>query len=125
MSVDIVLFSAAITVVFVRGSIFNALRTRGPDLWKEFATCALCVGVWVGAGVAALAHWRAGFQPGFPLLFTCLALGATTGAAALLYVRVVDWLESATVERETAEAVNKLRAKVLLAELEKPGDPGA
>ncbi len=120
----IVLFSAAITVVFVRGSIFHLIRTHGPELWKEFATCALCVGVWVGAGVAWLVERRGGLSTGFPVLFTALALGSLTGVLALLYVRVVDWLESSAVEKDTAEAVNVLRAKILLADL-KDKDPNA
>jgi hypothetical protein len=114
----IVLFSAAITVVFVKGSIFNALRIHGPDLWSEFARCPLCVGVWVGGGVTWLASSRGLFSASFPLLFTVLALGALTGCAALLFVRVLDWFEAATVAHETAEAVNALRAKGLKAELD-------
>lgn len=96
----IVLFSAAITVVFVRGEIFHALRTHGPELWKQLATCALCSGVWVGAGVTWLAARYLGLRTDFPLLFTALALGSSTGCAALLYVRVIDRLEAAAVKDE-------------------------
>lgn len=102
----VALFSAAITVVFVRGSIFSPLRSHGPDLWKEFASCALCVGVWVGAGATALStsyspDLLAVFRAlGLPLLFAALGMGSMTGCAALLYVRAIDWLEAATVRHE-------------------------
>ncbi len=97
----IVLFSAAITVVFVRGSIFDPLRKRGPELWRDLVKCPLCSGVWVG-GLAYLGDGGfyipyAGVWPWFSLLFTTLGLGALTGCAALLFVRVWDALESFAV----------------------------
>jgi hypothetical protein len=96
----IVLFSAAITVVFTRGTIFNALRTHGPDLWRELVTCSLCSGVWVGAGVTWLAARYLGFRTDFPLLFTMLGLGSLVGCVAMLFVRVVDWLEARAYHEE-------------------------
>lgn len=96
----IVLFSAAITLVFTLGSVFEGVRSRGPDLWKEFAHCPLCVGVWVGSGVSGLAHRWSGLEPSFPMVFTCLALGALTGCAALLFSRVVVWLDLAAFAEE-------------------------
>jgi hypothetical protein len=112
-----VLFSAAITVVFVRGSIFSPLRSHGPDIWKEFAACALCVGVWVGAGATALSTL---YSPGtlvlfrelgLPLLFAALGVGSLTGATALLYVRAIDWLEVSALEKEASTALQESALK--------------
>lgn len=33
-----------VTIIFVRGSIFERVRKR----WPSFLSCALCVGFWVG-----------------------------------------------------------------------------
>lgn len=96
--------SAAISLVFVRGSIFSRIRTAGPDLWKEFATCPLCVGVWVGAGATVLARFRGILLLDIPLIFLSLGVGCTAGALALLYVRLIDALESAAIACDATAA---------------------
>lgn len=78
-----VLEAAAITLVFTRGTIFKRLRESGPDLWRAFAGCPLCVGVWVGAGWFA---FRAGAEladtPVAIAAADILASGAMTGVVA-------------------------------------------
>lgn len=86
----LVLQAAALTVVFVRGSIFASLRSHGPAIWREFAACPLCVGVWVGAG------WRLLHGAGTVSAedgVEALACGALTGVLALivsLFIAVLD-----------------------------------
>ena len=81
MSFLIALEAAAITIVFVRGTIFKRVRESGPALWRELASCPLCAGVWIGAGWYALR----GAVPGpFESALTALATGAATGVLALL-----------------------------------------
>jgi hypothetical protein len=92
---SIILFSAAITVVFTQGTLFKPLRDHGPKLWRDLASCALCTGVWVGA-----ATWL--LFSGFPhaggkleiarAVAVELGVGSVTGCVALLYVSVWDWL---------------------------------
>lgn len=94
LGVVIVLFSAAITVVFTRGSIFAPVRERGPKLWRELSSCALCSGVWVGGGIAAASVRSAGIVSVFHVLFLAVALGSLAGCLSLLFVRVLDALES-------------------------------
>jgi hypothetical protein len=101
---ETLLFSAAITVVFVKGSLFDGLRKRGPRLWRVFSTCALCVGVWVGAGGDAAARWLPAV---FITVFHVIGVGALTGVAALLFVRVSDWLESSAVALDTSSELLK------------------
>lgn len=98
--VTIVLFSAAITTVFVRGSVFAPLRKRGLckklgwffsgvwELWCDLAECPLCSGVWIGGGVAVS-------QLGSLLPLHVLGLGSLTGCLALLSSLVLDWLDTA------------------------------
>lgn len=100
--VTVVLFSSAITVVFTRGTVFASVRERGPKLWRELASCPLCVGVWVGGLVALLFAPRFVMQrvPTFEadgwflVLFLAVALGSLTGCLSLLFVRVSDTLGS-------------------------------
>lgn len=82
--------AAAITLIFVRGSIFERVRTRGPALWRELASCALCSGFWIGLAWFALASWP---PRGFAALLWCFGGAALSAAAALLLVRVLDALE--------------------------------
>lgn len=113
-----VLESAAITVVFTTGSIFDAFRERGPKLWRELARCPLCAGVWIGAvdylvrALNALA-WRLPEPRSelFTLCLTALGAGALAGCAALAFRRVADWLESSAVELDES-------AKLVKAELD-------
>jgi hypothetical protein len=93
---QVILFSAAISVVFTQGEIFKFLR-RGPWLWRELAKCALCTGVWVGMGMSTLFY-------GFPhvggdlwttarAVATLLGTGAVSGCAALIFVAVWEKLD--------------------------------
>lgn len=109
----VVLVSAAITVVFTRGSIFDPLRARGPELWRDLAKCPLCVGVWVGGGAAAAGSRLAGVESAFLLLFLAVALGSLTGCLALLFVRVSDWLESSAVAADAAAEKIKSDEKLI------------
>lgn len=106
----IVLFSAAIAVVFTQGEIFKFLR-RGPWIWREFAKCALCSGVWIGAAMWCLFY-------GFPhaggnlviarSVAVMLGVGALSGCAAMLFVAVWDKLDEKTpapVRIDTAHLV--------------------
>jgi hypothetical protein len=88
---ELVLAAAAITLVFVRGSIFAPLRSIGPHLWQELASCALCAGFWIGAILYFLHGEPAYFA--FSSWLNVLGFGALTAAAALLLVRVLDALE--------------------------------
>lgn len=100
--IELVFTAAAITLVFVRGSIFAPLRSRGPGIWRELASCALCAGFWVGAGVYTLdtAYFWSWHSWHSWLWFEALKHGALAAAAALFMVRalevleaLVDWLE--------------------------------
>lgn len=89
-----VLFSAAITAVFVKGSLFSGLRARGPALWREWASCALCVGVWVGTAAAVMSCYYSRVSVDLLSVFAALGQGCVAGAAALLFERVVGLLEA-------------------------------
>jgi hypothetical protein len=82
--------AAAITLIFVRGSIFAGVRERGSKLWRELASCALCSGFWIGLAWFALASWP---PRGFAALLWCFGGAAVSAAASLLLVRVLDALE--------------------------------
>ncbi len=84
----LVLQAAAITLIFVRGSIFQRLRASGPALWRELASCGLCAGFWVGAMWYAL-----NTALSLDNAMQSLGAGALTSAAAILLVRVLDALE--------------------------------
>lgn len=81
--------SAAITVVFAKGSIFKWLRSSGPEFWQELAGCPLCAGVWIGAG------WRLLHAPVVDsrVAWDALASGAETGVLALLLVLLLALLD--------------------------------
>lgn len=87
--------SAAITLIFVRGSIFARLRSAGPGWWRELSSCAMCSGFWIGAGVYSLNisymldPWEAWFW------LAALKNGALAAMVAFLLVRVLDALEKA------------------------------
>lgn len=83
--------AAAITLIFVRGSIFERVRSRGPALWRELASCALCAGFWVGLGWFALASWP---LQGRAAYLWCFGGAALSAAAALLLVRAIEALEA-------------------------------
>lgn len=100
MSYSIVLVSAALTVVFVRGTLFDAFRRRGPDVWRELCSCALCMGVWVGGGVGALELWHAKAPVDLWFAFAVLTTGATTGVVAWLVVSAENYLDSTAAQRD-------------------------
>ena len=83
-----VIESAAITIVFVKGSIFQPLRESGPKLWQTLAGCPLCAGVWIGAGWLLLRRLLASQTFGLATAADALAAGAVTGVLALLLALV-------------------------------------
>lgn len=103
MTLD-VLTAAALALVFVRGSIFDIFRRRGPAWWRELAGCALCAGFWAGAGwhlfeVWQLHGWNFHVQTVAASSFAC---GVLSAVLALSVVRVWDWLEAAAEAHEAA-----------------------
>lgn len=90
-----VFLAAAMAFVFTQGTLFKTVRDHGPKIWREFSTCALCVGVWVGGGLHAL---FASFPQGADKLGIAryaaelLGIGSLTGVLALLAVSIWDWL---------------------------------
>jgi hypothetical protein len=98
-----VLFSAAIAVVFTRGTLFQGLRERGPQLWRELAACPLCSGTWVGM-LSAAAVLGVG---DFPSAFRALGAGAAAGCTALAFDLAWDALES--VMQLCDEVVRQIR----------------
>lgn len=88
-----VVLAASIALVFVRGSLFKRVRELGtePNLWREFAGCALCVGQWMGMACAA---W---FGARDPVLI--LGTGSVAGVLAFGIHQVFDTL-AAVEERQ-------------------------
>jgi hypothetical protein len=93
---------AAVTFIISRAGIFRWLREIGPKSWRDFITCPLCTGFWVGAGLAVFRQlepylWKLQGFSGFGsrsagLALDVVATGALTGAVALLYTSVIDAL---------------------------------
>lgn len=86
--------AAAITVVFVRGSIFDRVRESGPELWQRFARCPLCTGFWIGLSwrlfdAWQLHGWAFHVQTVAVSSFAC---GAVTAVLAYLLVAATDWM---------------------------------
>lgn len=93
--------AVALTLLFVMGSIFKPLRSRGPRLWQELAGCPLCLGWWIGAVGAILGH------PGV-VWWLVPAWGALVGVAALGAHRVLELLDAARHELDLlAKALEK------------------
>lgn len=91
-----VLEAVAITIVFVRGSIFKSFRESGPALWRELASCPLCAGVWIGAGWMMAREAVAGRIRSYPpvdFMMTALGTGAVVGSLALLFVLTLAVLD--------------------------------
>ncbi len=97
---------AAVTFIVTRAGIFRWLREIGPKGWRDFITCPLCTGYWVGFGMAlsraALQHlvpWNRqefqNFSSPWPLEFflELVETGALTGVIALLVTCAVDFLD--------------------------------
>lgn len=89
----IVLFSAAITVVFTQGTIFRGIRGHGPALWRELVICALCSGVWIGAFATILIK-QIPLQLNFHVLFQVLGMGSLTGCVAVMFVALWEFLDA-------------------------------
>lgn len=93
---------AAVTFIISRAGIFRWLREIGPKSWRDFISCPLCTGFWVGAGLAVFRQlepylWKLQGFSGFGsrsagLALDVVASGALTGAVALLYTSVIDAL---------------------------------
>ena len=83
-----VIESAAITIVFVKGTIFRPVRENGPGLWQTLAGCPLCAGVWIGAAWLLLHHLFTARPFGLATAADALAAGAVTGVLALLLALV-------------------------------------
>ena len=105
--------AAAITIVFVRGSIFERVRDNGPKLWQELAGCPLCAGVWIGFGWHALRYCspsgslEATFEKlrgeWLSVALDGMATGALTGTLAFSVAVVLNFLEDPGVEITTRE----------------------
>jgi hypothetical protein len=95
-----VLGYVGITFILTRAGIFLWLRERGPKTWREFISCPLCTGFWVGFVLSSVdlwlykrpIHWEIGLiRPALQ----AVGVGALTGLAALLVACVIDWLDAA------------------------------
>lgn len=89
MGLELVLGAAAITLLFVLGSIFKPLREHGPKLWRELVTCPLCLGFWLGIGAILVFEGR---PHDLKSLCVVLAGGAVSAFVALLCRQVSDLL---------------------------------
>lgn len=95
----VVLAGAGITLVLVRGSVFDALRLQGPRQTREFFDCPLCTGVWIGVALGSYS-WGLGELQLAPtwLLSTpyLLGIGCITAVVALVIHKLVDLLDALT-----------------------------
>jgi hypothetical protein len=87
----LVLFSAAIAVVFTQGSIFSPLRTHGPKLWRELVSCGLCSGTWIGGVAAAL---LLPVDLTVQSAFLVLGTGCASGALAWFFGMIIEVLDT-------------------------------
>jgi hypothetical protein len=91
------LASICVTVLIIKGSIFNPLRQVYPVLFH----CPLCFGFWVGA-LVKLAILRDGLPPGVTTMGRAVlvdlckmgAAGAITAVGALFVYEVLGLVES-------------------------------
>lgn len=99
--VFLILQAAAVTLVFTRGSIFEALRgepyrareaePRLLRLFRDWASCPLCSGVWIGAAFYAVQTWgSARLAHGLQVLGIACIVGVL---ASLLYM-LLEFLDS-------------------------------
>lgn len=93
MDLVTILGYAAVTFIVTRAGIFRWLREIGPKGWRDFVSCQLCAGWWIGAGLHAASnanalihsrYWSVGLE--------VVLTGALTGAVALLYTAILDAL---------------------------------
>jgi len=123
---------AAVTFIVARAGIFRWLRELGPKGWRDFISCPLCTGFWVGFGMAlaraTFTHslpWKfsssrpfmSGLTGGFELGLICT--GALTGAVALLYTAVLDALPEPPIQDRKTPKLPSLAVPD-----EAPTDPG-
>ncbi len=102
MSVSILVLSAAITVVFTRGSIFQFLRgpmqrareaeSRITRFFRDLFSCPLCSGVWIGMA-ASLLHDSAGRWDVIRAI-DLLGFGCVSAVLALTAYSALDWLQA-------------------------------
>lgn len=83
-----VAYAVAITIVFIRGTLFDPLRERGPEFWRDLVKCPLCSGVWIGAGyllaTLGVEHLASPtLRDVLGLALEALGVGALTGTVAL------------------------------------------
>jgi hypothetical protein len=116
----VVLFSAAITVVFTQGKPTAFVREHGPALWRELASCPLCSGVWIGALSSALVG---GTLSGLLRVYEALALGTATGCLAWLFVALLNVMGSLEVWLDGEQERAKAREKRLAEAAERPEGP--
>lgn len=120
-----VLEAAAITVVFTQGTIFSKVRNWGlkspqthgdpyrtaagePEkgllaLWRELLNCPLCLGWWVGLALWGLQDAPDSVGRGWLGLVDAAGAGALSGALALLYRRITEWLDNASALADAEE----------------------
>lgn len=92
------LHAVGITVVITRSSLFSPLRDHGPDIWRKFWVCPLCVGVWVGLFLSAANAWAlsqvpAALEDWTRAVLGGLGTGALAGAIALVLAAAIDFFD--------------------------------
>lgn len=90
--------AAAITVVFVQGTIFGSLRRHGPTWWRELVSCALCSGFWIGVAWYIVRTWSLEmtelFRAAGPVFWlSAFVSGVMTAVIALFLVRLLELLD--------------------------------
>ena len=91
--------AAGVAFVITRSSLFSPLRSHGPEGWRSFIGCQLCVGVWAGIGMTAAQAFLGGSHPrgagalaGWAL--AAVGTGALAGIIALGFAVVIDFADS-------------------------------
>lgn len=105
--------AAAIAFVVTRSGLFAPLRDHGPEAWRSFIRCSLCVGVWSGMILTAAQLWAAGYRPASSAAIVSsaaavLGTGALSGAVALGFVVAIDFLDG------VATAATKLATRAVV-----------
>jgi len=101
---ELLLYSVSITLVFTRGSIFLPLRggeyrARGAEskpvrLFRDWASCPLCAGTWVGLACVLITYGVSGTWSPFRAMMV-LGFGCATGALSALAYSLIDFLDEA------------------------------
>jgi hypothetical protein len=116
-----------ITFILTRAGIFRWLRELGPKSWRDFISCSLCTGFWVGLVLSSAdlwlykrpTHWDLGLVRS---ALQAVGVGALTGLATLVVASVIDWLEAA---ERLSESLLKRRHGLPSFPDEAPTDPDA